>query len=250
MSTATATKERPILFSPQMVRAILARGKTQTRRVVKPQPPSIAAVRAMAGDGYGWMPPEGRFDYWRVVGPVWAVRECWKRPNGYPPNVNGCVSLRCPYGQVGGRLWVRESFITGWPLTGGGYLDQYDDDGNELPKKVWYRADQQDFEWLSEDGYSMVDPPWKPSIHMPRSACRIVLDLTAIRLEPLQAITCEDAELEGFRDVVGETARAQFAALWDRLNGKTYPWASDPHVWVLTFKPIFLSPIFLSERNP
>lgn len=242
-STATAAKERPILFSTQMVRAILAHGngKTQTRRVVKPQPPSIAAVRAMAGDGYGWMPPEGQFDYWRVVGPVWAVRECWKRPNGYPPNVNGCVSLRCPYGQVGGRLWVRESFLTGWPLTDSGYLDQYDDEGNELPKKVWYRADQQNFEWLSEDGYSMVDPPWKPSIHMPRSACRIVLDLAAIRLEPLQAITSEDAEAEGFRDVVGETARTQFAALWDRLNGKTYPWSSDPHVWVLTFKPVFLS---------
>ena len=256
MSTATATKERPILFSPQMVRAILARGKTQTRRVVKPQPPSIAAVRAMAGDGYGWMPPEGRFDYWRVVGPVWAVRECWKRPNGYPPNVNGCVSLRCPYGQVGGRLWVRESFITGWPLTEGGYLDQYDDDGNELPKKVWYRADLEELQWQSEDGYTMTEPPWKPSIHMPRWACRILLEVTEVRIEPLQAITEEDAIKEGFGPGFVPVPHSQFSdlqttrnighrplfiRLWDEINGASYPWASNPYVWALTFKQVPLS---------
>ena len=236
-----------------MIRALRRNLKTQTRRVVKPQPPSIAAVRAMAGDGYSWIPPEGQFDYWRVAGPVWAVRECWKKPDGYPPNVNGCVQLRCPYGKPGDRLWVRESFISGWPLTDSGYLDQYDDDGNELPRKVWYRADQQDFQWLAEDGYSMIDPPWKPSIHMPRSACRIVLEITDIRLEPLHAITEEDAVKEGFGPGFIPAPHPQFAdlqttryvgcrplfiRLWDEINGAKYPWASNPHVWVVTFEQV------------
>ena len=92
--------ERPILFSGAMVRAIMDGRKTQTRRVIKPQPPSVDAVRVMSGDGYHWLPPEPGIGAWRPAGAVWAVRDLM----GQEP------LLRCPYGQPGDRLWVKENF--------------------------------------------------------------------------------------------------------------------------------------------
>ena len=178
-------KERPILFSGAMVRAILAGAKIQTRRVVKAP---------------GWSSPG-----------------------------KAGVDFGCPYGGVGDRLWVRESFSI------------YNQPGNP---QVFYKAD-------SEPG----DPlKYKPSIHMPRWASRITLEVTDVRVERLQDICEEDARAEGITDggclVCGEhepcgctnptpDARDSFINLWDSINAQRgYSWSSDPWVWVVAFKKI------------
>ena len=103
----------------------------------------------------------------------------------------------CPYGVPGDHLWVRETFIAGWPADDC-YLRKFDDKGNERPKTVWYRATpESEFMWLTDDG-SMTDIiPWKPSIFMPRWASRIMLEITDVRVQRLQDISKVDALAEG-----------------------------------------------------
>ena len=126
-------KERPILFSGAMVRAILDGRKTQTRRVVK-----------------GW-PLE------------------WLQPGMFTPEyVADPRNQACPYGQPGDRLWVRETFCQKW-CDQRGYLDEY-----------LYRATEPDV--VHPDGQDKS--PWRPSIHMPRAASRITLEITGVRVEP------------------------------------------------------------------
>ena len=181
--------ERPILFSAAMVRALLDGTKTQTRRVVKPQP----------GDD--------------------------ERDDGY---MNTIVD-RCPF-QVGMNLWVREAFALwreGWDRTG----------------HVVYRADMRD-----KDGNDAKDwvglSPWKPSIHMPRWASRITLELTDVRVQRVQEITENDAIAEGARpDHMAPDARdhvAAFRALWDSINGgkRGFGWDANPWAWCLTFRRV------------
>lgn len=198
-------RERPILFSSPMVRSLLEDRKTQTRRVINPQPPSIEQVTKKSGAGYSWMPPDRITPYFRVAGPVWAVRELMgERPE-----------LRCPYGVPGDRLWVRETW-------------QESDSGPEL-----YAAD---YESKEQAGVER----WRPSIYMPRLACRIVLELTGVRVERLQAITEDDSRAEGVECGSQSegmfTARHAYAKLWDDINGKRAPWESSPWVWVLSFR--------------
>jgi hypothetical protein len=177
-------KERPILFSGPMVRAILDGQKTQTRRIVKPQP-SI---------------------------------------EGQEPHL-----VRCPYGVPGDRLWVRETW-------GEGGMTKPGDPAS-------YAADWPDAGAIRK---------WRPSIHMPRWASRIDLEVTAVRVERLQAITEEDARAEGAAHRIarggdlsgaleGETPIqhvAHFRDLWDSINGERTPWASNPWVWVVSFKRV------------
>lgn len=199
-----APRERPILFSGPMVRAILAGRKTQTRRVVKPEPARQNGREA--GDVY----VSAHGDYPITVNV--AV------PGGYRP-----VPLRCPYGAPGNRLWVREAFA----------LRSYDcpvhDHGGDYPagkcdcedkRRVCYRV----------DAGAEHAAPWRPSIHMPRWASRITLEVTAVRVERLADITEEDARAEGVE------GRGAFVALWDSLNGKRAPFASSPWVWVVSFR--------------
>lgn len=219
MST-TVTREKPILFSGPMVRAILSGRKTMTRRVVKPQPPSVEAVQKKCGTDYHWMPPGRGVDYWRVAGPVWAVRELMGRE----------PYLRCPYGKPGDeRLWVRET----WAHTN-------DYDGQVLIGKrtALYRADEE----------TTIQPSrWRPSIFMPRWASRITLEITGVRVERLQDISHEDACAEGFdkstaapddKALNGRTwGRLAFSQLWDKLNAdRGYSWDSSPWVWVVSFR--------------
>lgn len=185
-------KERPIIFSGDMVRAILAGTKTQTRRVIKPQP-------------------------YRVHLPAIYC----KRKGQYGLDA-------CPYGVPGDRLWVRET----------------------------WRDDSYDCEWGTRMQYSYrADFPhgdgggnWRPSIHMPRHASRILLEITGVRAEHLQDITNEDCYAEG---ITQEQANEQwydgphpesvFANLWDSLNAKRgYGWDVNPWVWVIEFKPLAL----------
>jgi len=157
-------KERPILFAGPMVRAILEGRKTVTRRAVKVQPRSQADIGS-----YGKGQP--------------FIRNLdVTKPNP-----------ECPYGKPGDRLWVRETW----------YCDHF-----EVTRGPYLKPDDLDIGEALEDGtlvyaadgltpYEQEQPTWKPSIHMPRWACRILLEITAVRVERLQDISEEQAQAEG-----------------------------------------------------
>lgn len=201
-------KERPILFAGPMVRAILDGRKTQTRRVVKGVPDNAVlpryydaerAPRPELAHTFGWFVPE--------AGDAWPM--------------NDDDRLRCPYGQPGDRLWVRETFS--YP-----HDWREETDGREVA--IWRWAD-------GNPMYGDWTPP-KPSIHMPRWACRLVLEVTAVRVERLQEITVGDCRAEGMDAPLGRLS-TQFAKLWNSLNEKRgYGWDSNPWVWVIEFKRV------------
>jgi hypothetical protein len=144
------------------------------------------------------------------------------------------VNMReCPYGLPGDRLWVRETW-------------EYDD---SRPNSYFYRADP------APDGF--IENPeaawrWRPSIHMPREASRILLEVTAVRVERLQDISvpdalregieCDDAEERAMIEAIGDgddRHKEAFANLWDSINAKRgYGWDSNPWVWVVEFTPL------------
>lgn len=187
-------KERPILFSAPMVRAILSGTKTQTRRVVKDGPALHQGHTA-----------------WEMT--------------------------RCPYGQPGGVLWVRETWrhIEGGAVydAAGGVMDAFD-------SETIYRADK-----------PHAHGPWKPAIHMPRWASRITLEVTGVRVERLQDISEDDCLAEGIANVVRENLPriqqcgeydaidvdpvAEYQSLWESINGPG-SWDTNPWVWVIEFK--------------
>ena len=192
-------KERPILFSAPMVRALLAGTKTQTRRVIKPQ--HLAFFNQDAA----------------------AMLSDWnERP--------------LPYGQTGDRLWVREAWglhaygdDTDW-LKGGCTAMDLDD------HVIAYRAD-----WGPlQDGCH-----WRPSIHMPRHASRITLEVTGVRVERLRDISAADALAEGIPNTSGEiwrdadtlTVINDYKDLWESINGPG-SWDANPWVWVIEFRRV------------
>lgn len=213
-------KERPILFSAPMVRAILSGTKTQTRRLLPAvfnSPPDLVVAANQPGDWNG--PFKKSADSWGIhFGGQWGT------------------SLRCPYGLPGDRLWVRETWglhrfgdFTCWHRDS---IAGRSEDDLRLSWDLAYAAD-------AESPYDH----WRPSIHMPRWASRIALDVTEVRVERLQAITPSDAIAEGvFGDGRYATAPplpypvATFADLWDSINGARASWASNPWVWVVSFK--------------
>lgn len=221
MSTATAVavRERPILFSSPMIRAILDGRKTQTRRVMKPQP------RLHSCEG-GW---PGRVDpmadgTWSVLCHACGWDGCW----------------RCPYGVPGDRLWVRETWLYVGPGSGSD-LPEYEIERarpeNHSPSNCWYRADPS---WDSGDPASLK---WAPSIFMPRWASRLTLEIAEVRVQRLQEISEDDARAEGVevryeegRKIVW--ARDVFAELWDSINGQRAPWSINPWVWAISFKKL------------
>lgn len=194
-------RERPILFSAPMVRAILAGQKTQTRRVVMPQPqhPQFGSRRMLALDDEG-------IDLYLHGGPLLPR------------------AIRCPYGKPGDRLWVRETWnqFEGW-------------------KGYFYAADAHLFgigEFDDPDHIPEDELRWKPSIHMPRAASRITLEVTGVRVDRLQDISRGDAMAEGcpFPNMAdGDDPRQWFADLWSQINGPE-AWQANPWVWVVEFK--------------
>lgn len=243
-------KERPILFSAPMVRAILEGRKTVTRRVMKFQPDADADITVERYNvavtnrrGYQEAGPE-------IFGAWWRDGEA------------GC---KCPYGGSGDRLWVRETW--------GVISHDFDEQGNmidwtpdrpatairELPfgrgyysGHVIYRADGE-AEWAGDDdGGGDTRSAWHPSIHMPRAASRILLEITDVRVERLQNISAEQCLAEGvqpFGDDNGfhiedgkfytDHPLETFAGLWQSING-VESWRTNPWVWVVEFKRVVL----------
>lgn len=218
-------KERPILFAPDMAAAVRDGTKTQTRRVVKPQPVLERGV-------WRWQPKKG----------------CDINVEHLNPSL---ISKLCPYGGPGDRLWVREKFIDGWDAPDGD-LQQYDEGGNELPQKVWYAADDngKGFTWLGDDGELLHNIPWKSSAQMPRCASQTTLEVTDVRVQRAQEITVTDAMAEGIRKLsiydpyystpesaqnIGNAShwryysRRVFGKRWDRLNASPKPSKRNPY---------------------
>jgi len=202
-------KERLILFSAPMIRALLDGRKTMTRRVVKPQPDGHRRWTKLA-DAAWWTASPG---------------EDWQ----------SSVDVRCPFGDPGDRLWVRETFAYAGPR-------------GERDGQVVYRADLSDDEVrdsnLAPSLAREYGSQWRPAIHMPRWASRLTLAITAVRVERVQEITDEDAVREGVVEDrgPGETwyegkAKGIFARLWDTIHGPG-AWDRNDWVWVVEFKVV------------
>jgi hypothetical protein len=225
----SAIKEHPILFSAPMVRAILEGRKAVTRRVLKPYRKYPIVNLAEAEPMLGYSGQHNDADSWGYE----------FLDDGAPAPLSACPEL-CPYGQPGDRLWVRETW---WKLLNGqGYS---------------YRA----------DGGLPMGPPgkWKPSIHMPRVASRITLEVTGVRVERLQDITPDQILAEGVQipttpegqalidistkhgpshflpslsgNSTDDLLRAHWAALWVAINGID-SWNANPWVWCVSFKRV------------
>jgi hypothetical protein len=205
-------KERPILFSAPMVRAILDGRKTQTRRIVKDRRPwAQQAIPKLTA----FVPSADRSSFGMKV--------------GYQgdPLAGHVGTIWCPYGAPGDRLWVRETF-------GGDDICGYA-----------YRADHPEQKRFEGDG-EQPDSPWRPSIHMPRAASRILLEVTDVHAERLQDISEDDARAEGVeafaRDAEGDCwtdgkHRTALEYLWGQINGPD-SWARNPWVWVVGFQRV------------
>lgn len=243
--TATASKKRPILFSAPMVRAILDGTKTQTRRPVKVQPRSngyIVDGRELRCRN-DFLPPDAM---------LWA--------DGSMVGEDGHAC--CPFGIVGDRLWVRECAY-------------YDMDDGKIPKvkpadfdpnALYYRADGDCCAQIAECCCAEVGKPrWTPSIHLPRWASRLSLDITDVRVQRLHDISIDDIAAEGVRipateggkalvrltgdhpptdflkgktldQISGEDLlRAEWASTWSSAYGRA-SWDANPWVWAISFK--------------
>lgn len=221
-------KENPILFSTPMVQAICDNRKRMTRRICKHQTWSFSELNDV-------------------------------NSNGITQKKDRSVS--CPYGQVGDVLWVREAWrLVGWNFEQGLMTIEYKD-GNMLICKAYdlnedsmWLLDQ--VEALETKGYIKPSPTekdafvftdkklaFKPSIHMPKSAARIWLKITKIKVERLQDISEEDAMNEGVeyewydqsRNIKIEAAKSLFKKLWQVINGRE-SWEANPWVWAIEFE--------------
>lgn len=185
-------KERPIIFTAPMVRAILAGRKTMTRRLAK-------------------LPVVGEF------------------------TEDGSLRLRCPFGQPGERLWVRETFLH----EPADYCWEASVSIPVRPEMTIYRADA--------DPTGVGTAGWKSPIHMPRSLSRITLEIESVRVERLQDISSDDCVAEGVGDPVGTPLpygsvteawnRRSYQLRWETINGPD-SWTANPWVWVLSFKRV------------
>lgn len=213
MIAAVEVRERPILFSAPMVRAILDGSKTQTRRVVKPQP-SHRLVEPRVGLTIGMDPADD--------GAVWYDSD----------GINPGRPVRCPYGRPLDRLWVRESWATPTSYDAMSPSEAMAAMADRLPfgaPQVWYRASTRE--------HNQASHRWRPSIHMPRRISRITLEITEVRVERVQEISEEDARAEGVDRLF--TYRGVFQGLWNAINGpRGYGWDANPWVWVLTFRRV------------
>lgn len=233
MSTATEVKEHPILFSGEMVRAILDGRKTQTRRIVKPQPPE----GCKPDNGPEWFEPVVIRNGEETEGiPVYGVYDD-----------HGEWGAKCSYGAPGDHLWVRETWYA--PAccnqkSPAAIVDGAIDAGYRVTPQhpacgLWYAADGAYRQW--GDGEETQGKK-RVSIHMPRWASRITLEITGVRVERLNDISEADVRAEGvfpymIQDSDPPTMTGQFRLLWENINGHG-SWDANPWVWVVEFKRI------------
>lgn len=241
----TTVKERPILFKGDMVRAIMEGGKTQTRRVVKPQPEDNGT---------------GRWSY-IVSSTDKASEDCFEfsiqDPSGNKHTNRGreraTFSKRSPFGQPGDHLWVREAWAHDAPTLEDCRRRHEDISGGLLGYGPYYLADVK-ADGFDNDGTWRGDLTWRPSIHMPRWASRILLEVVSVRVERLQEITAEGITSEGVKTLGEEMwgrrwfvgapgkaftdAQAAFRNTWDSLAAPGFNWADNPWVWAVEFKRV------------
>ncbi|HBW1629723.1 TPA: morphogenetic protein [Klebsiella quasipneumoniae] len=221
--------ERGMIFNAEMVRAILDGRKTQTRRIMKVQPESNQLGLLLITDSTKHS-DIGKYH--------------WAESNATGNHVRSKLFL-CPFGAVGDRIWVRETFCP---------VDDTQYDGE---KWVDYRATPR-YEASHPAGWDSAPNDaealkWRPSIHMPRWASRILLEITDVRVERLNAISEEDATAEGvppagsllpdypgtFLTPKGDfaTAKVAFQRLWESIYGEE-SWKANSWVWVISFKRV------------
>lgn len=214
-------RERPILMSAPMVRGILEGRKTQTRRVMKPQPPEDV----------------GSLDV-GAYHPTIIVRgeeEPGEETFG-ASTWDGEWAVKCPYGRPGDHLWLRETCLRLKTEIGSKVGAPENDE--------FLYDDDPDYDICWPVKGEAIDLGWRvcPSIHMPRFASRLTLDLTDVRVERVQDISEDDAKAEGApadtSDFAGYTPHVSgFAYLWQTINAKRgYGWNANPWVWVLAFR--------------
>lgn len=213
-------KERGIIFNGAMVRAILEGKKTQTRRAITEKTLHLFDVAAKVG-------------------------ECHELTSGEPADERSQPYYQqfCPFGQPGDRLWVRETF---------GYVSPDEHERPHSECNIEYRADlppgctDRPGNWpAAECAGDPARPRWRPSIHMPRKAARIILEITDVRVERLNGISEDDCRKEGCQGGHGAipgyqysaTPREQFSHLWQSIYGQE-SWDSNPWVWVVEFKQV------------
>lgn len=228
MTTATTVKERPILMHARSIKGILEGRKTQTRRIIKG-----FEVRGPHAPGY--------MDFYRIggPGPGWC--------GAFTPGESSgsSAAIHCPYGQPGDRLWVRETWAQPFAKmhpdstgSGAGCIYRADDDGIRINP-------------------GSMDGRWRSSIHMPRWASRLTLEITDVRVERVQEISaadieaegampgcgldmsCDICQLSGTEDCPTNATRCTFAGPWNDTNGKG-AWERNDWVWVLSFRAVNL----------
>jgi hypothetical protein len=223
-------KERPILFSGPMVRAILEGKKTQTRRVVRPQPILKPCADEKVGHAWHWKKGRREAIWWEKIATPMSMLQ------------------HCPYGGPGDRLWVRETWYS------------VAENDQLKPTKMPHGPNSEQH-WgyvagLYNKFSGKVGKPGKPqwagktraSIHMPRWASRLTLEVTGVRVERLQDITEDDIVAEGISLIKGKgwhnpvdnrcypRAEWAFQYLWDSINAKRgFGWEVNPWVWVVSF---------------
>jgi hypothetical protein len=211
-------KERPILFSGEMVKAILAGNKTQTRRVIK--------VRGKYSCGEPSVHSElnGELKVWK------------------PERVDYSGFVECPYGQPGDLLWVRETWATSIACDDRPPSDM-EKAGRGYGWPVWYAADgmvnTRRADPVPQGGIGFTTMgKCRPSIFMPRWASRITLEIESVRVERLQDISEEDAISEGVEHVQPLiSAKEKYQELWESINGKG-SWDENPWLWVIQFNKL------------
>jgi hypothetical protein len=213
-------KERPILFSGPMIRAIIDGRKTQTRRVLKKQPLDVIPC----------------LDDW--------AGKYWVGHMSSDPEPKGTL-FGCKYGVPGDQLWVRETWKCDW------FSHQTPTDGTEKasygiaykPDGIFPNCKTFTFDKPIGCAWAKKHDSWRPSIHMPRWASRIALEIVSVRVERVQDISTADIIAEGLSTTLREYdaechLREQFEALWDSINGSKpgRSWADNPWVWCIEFR--------------
>lgn len=205
-------KERPVIFNGEMIRALLDGRKTQTRRIIA----NVSADNCI------------------------PLQKQTKTKDGIYTHVMDAPQYGlCPFGQVGDRLWVRETWQG--PLVDEEHFEDYraNADKFQTPEFCEYAADggaRPEFCDLDDN----VRQGWRPSIHMPRWASRILLEIIAVRVERLNDISEKDAKAEGAPTelcLIGEKHFLGFRTLWKSIYGEE-SWNANPWVWVIEFRRV------------